>query len=159
VLIGEELGLNRREVDLLNWSALLHDIGKLEIPSEILTKPGQPTEDEWTVLRQHPQLGEDLVAPLRRWLESWADAVRHHHEHWDGGGYPRGLAGQEIPLAGRIVAVADVYDVITSVRSYKKAGGAVEGREEVSRCAGTQFDPRVVRAFLNVSLGRMRMIM
>jgi len=159
VMIGRELGLSEPELEQLNWAALLHDIGKLEIASEILNKAGRPSEEEWAQLRRHPLYGEQLAAPMAAWLGEWADAIGFHHEHWDGGGYPRGIAGEEIPLPGRIVAVADVYDVITSARSYKDAGSPVAGREELARCAGTQFDPRMVRAFLNVSLGRMRMVM
>ena len=158
-LIAKELGLGEHDLELLNWAALLHDIGKLEVPQSILTKPGKPTDAEWEVLRQHPLFGEQLTAGLRDWLGSWWEAVGYHHERWDGKGYPRALSGDGIPLPGRIVAVADVYDVITSARSYKAAGNSVEGREEIAACAGTQFDPRVVRAFLNVSLGRMRLIM
>jgi hypothetical protein len=159
VLIGQELGLSADELDLLNWSALLHDVGKLSVPSAILNKPARPDEEEWQLLKEHPLYGETLVEPLRAWLGKWADAVGYHHERWDGAGYPRGIEGEDIPLPGRIVAVADVYDVITSARSYKEAGGAREGREEIGRCAGTQFDPGVVRAFLGVSIGRMRLIM
>jgi hypothetical protein len=159
VLIGEELGLSRDQLDLLNWSALLHDVGKLSVPSEILNKPDRPDEDEWQLLKAHPLHGETLVEPMRGWLGEWADAVGYHHERWDGAGYPRGVEGESIPLPGRIVAVADVYDVITSARSYKEAGNALSGREEISRCAGSQFDPRVVRAFLGVSIGRMRLVM
>lgn len=159
VMIGEELGLAQEELDLLNWAALLHDVGKLDVPTEILSKDGRPTDEEWQTLRQHPLFGEELAAPMRAWLGTWTSAIGYHHEHWDGKGYPRGLAGEEIPLPGRIVAVADVFDVITSVRSYKKASAAAEGRAEIARCAGTQFDPDVVRAFLNVSLGRMRLVM
>ena len=96
---------------------------------------------------------------MRAWLGTWTSAIGYHHERWDGTGYPRGFAGEEIPLPGRIVAIADVFDVITSARSYKKASAATEGRAEIARCAGTQFDPDVVRAFLNVSLGRMRLVM
>ncbi len=159
VLIGEELGLSRTNIDLLNWAALLHDVGKLEVPGEILNKPSKPSEEEWEVLRRHPLFGEELVQPLREWLGEWADGVGYHHERWDGTGYPRGIAADDIPLPGRIIAVADVFDVITSARSYKQPSGAVEGRKEIARCAGTQFDPLVVRAFLNASLGRMRLIM
>jgi HD domain-containing protein len=115
--LGKELGLATDDLDRLNWAALLHDIGKLEVSTEILNKPGRPTEEEWAELREHPLHGETLVAPLRDWLGSWAEAVGHHHERWDGAGYPRGIAGDEIPFAGRIVAIADVYDVITSARS------------------------------------------
>jgi hypothetical protein len=154
--IGRELGLERRELDLLNWSALLHDVGKLEVPGEILTKDGPPSPAEWELLERHPELGEALVEPLRGWLGEWAQAVVEHHERWDGRGYPHGLAKHEISLAGRIVAVADVFDVITSERSYKKAFAPAEAREEITRCAGTQFDPEVVRALLAISVRRTR---
>ena len=117
--LGRELGLAADDLDRLNWAALLHDIGKLEVSTEILNKPGRPTDEEWQQLRAHPLYGETLVEPLREWLGDWADAVGYHHERWDGTGYPRGVAGAEIPLAGRIVAIADVFDVITSARSYK----------------------------------------
>lgn len=158
-LIAKEMRLDSKELDLLNWSALLHDIGKLKVPSEILTKDGRPTDEEWSVLRRHPEFGMALVAPLRGWLGEWSTAVAQHHERWDGKGYPTGLAGDRIALAARIVAVADVFDVITSARSYKAASASAAAREEIARCAGTQFDPRVVRAFLNVSLGRLRFVM
>ena len=155
--IGRELRLDRRELDLLNWAALLHDIGKLEVPHEILAKKGRPTEEEWEVLRGHPSAGAQLAAPLSPWLGEWSAAIEEHHERWDGAGYPRGLAGDEISLAGRIVAVADVFDVITSSRSYKQSGSVLEARQELSRCAGTQFDPDVVRAFLAISVRQGRL--
>jgi hypothetical protein len=159
VLIGRKLGLGDDEIDLLNWAALLHDVGKLEVPARILTKDGRPDDEEWAILRRHPLFGEALAGPIAEWLGAWASAIGYHHERWDGRGYPRGVSGSDIPLAGRIVAVADVFDVITSARSYKEAAASSEGRSEISRCAGSQFDPRVVRAFLNVSLGRMRLVM
>src|SRR5919106_4355338 len=158
-MIGQELGLSKHGVELLNWAALLHDVGKLGVPSEILTKPGRPTDEEWETLKRHPEVGLELIEPLRSWLGEWSQAVGHHHERWDGRGYPYGLAGDKISLAGRIVAVSDVFDVMTSARSYKSAGGAIEARNELARCADTQFDPRVVRAFLAVSLGRLRFAM
>jgi hypothetical protein len=158
-LIAKEMRLGSRERDLLNWAALLHDIGKLNVPSEILTKAGRPTDEEWSILRRHPEFGMALVTPLRTWLGEWSAAVTQHHERWDGNGYPTGLAGDRIALAARIVAVADVFDVITSARSYKTASASVAARNEIANCAGTQFDPRVVRAFLNVSLGRLRVVM
>ncbi len=156
-LIGRELGLGEGELEMLNWAALLHDVGKLEISTEILNKTGRPTDAEWEAIRRHPAFGEALVEPLREWLGVWAAAVSDHHERWDGAGYPRRLAGTDISLAGRIVAVADVFDVITSARSYKDASSMAEGRQEIARGAGTQFDPEVVRAFLAVSLGRARL--
>jgi putative nucleotidyltransferase with HDIG domain len=155
--IGRELGLAGRDLDLLNWAALLHDIGKLDVPHEILTKSGRPTEEEWEILRGHPSAGARLAAPLREWLGDWSSAIEEHHERWDGGGYPRGLAGTEISLAGRIVAVADVFDVITSSRSYKQSGSVAEARQELARCAGAQFDPEVVRAFLAISVRQGRL--
>lgn len=158
-MIGKEMHLGAHDRDLLNWAALLHDVGKLRVPSEILTKTGKPDDAEWAVLRRHPEFGEELVAPLRGWLGEWADAVGQHHEKWDGTGYPRGLAGDEIALPGRIVAVADVFDVITSARSYKEPFNSMVARNEIANGAGTQFDPAVVRAFLNVSLGRLRLVM
>ena len=155
--IGRELGLDSRELDLLNWAALLHDIGKLAVPHEILASPRRPTEDEWEILRTHPTSGAELAAPLREWLGTWSAAIEQHHEQWDGTGYPLGLAGSEISLAGRIVAVADVFDVITSARSYKRQSSVVEARKELLRCAGTQFDPAVVRAFLAISVRQSRL--
>ena len=156
--LGRQIGLSADDLDRLNWSALLHDIGKLEVDTAILNKAGRPTEDEWAKLRRHPLDGELLVEPMRAWLGEWIGAVGYHHENWDGTGYPRGVAGEAIPLGGRIVAIADVYDVITSVRSYKEAASAAEARAELVRCAGTQFEPRLVRAFVDISLGRMRFL-
>jgi hypothetical protein len=157
--LGKQLSLSDVDLDRLNWAALLHDIGKLEVSTEILNKDGKPNDHEWEQLRLHPLYGEALVESLRAWLGEWIEAVGYHHERWDGKGYPRGIGGEEIPLAGRIVAIADVFDVITSARSYKEPATPVEAREELTRCAGTQFDPRLVRAFVNISLGRMRLVM
>jgi hypothetical protein len=157
--LGKQLHLADDDLDRLNWAALLHDIGKLEVSTEILNKDGKPTDEEWEQLRLHPLYGETLVESLGEWLGEWTEAVGYHHERWDGKGYPRGIAGDAIPLAGRIVAIADVFDVITSARSYKEPATATEAREELTRCAGSQFDPRLVRAFVNISLGRMRLVM
>ncbi|HEY0519795.1 MAG TPA: HD-GYP domain-containing protein [Ilumatobacteraceae bacterium] len=158
-MIGEELGLSESEIDSLRWAALLHDIGKLEVPFEILNKPGSLTEEEFDVVRKHPGIGAKLAAPLAGWLGASVRAVGEHHERWDGKGYPNGLRGPDIALAARIVAVADTFDVMTSVRSYKKPGTPAEARAELARCAGTQFDANVVRAFLNISLGKLRLAM
>ena len=158
-MIGDELNLRAEDLEMLTWAGLLHDVGKLFVPKEILNKPGQLTDDEYVVIKQHAALGAGLCEPLRGWLGGWVDGVGQHHERWDGTGYPAGLAGDEISLAARIVAVADVFDVITSARSYKAANGPVEARQELARCAGTHFDARVVRAFLNISLGRLRLAM
>ncbi len=151
-LIAEEMGLTTRERGLLAWGALLHDAGKMVVAPEILNKAGRPTDGEWASLRRHPAAAVEFLAPLQGWLGEWLLAAPQHHERWDGEGYPLGLAKTEISLAGRIVAVADAYDVITSKRSYKQAMSPEAARQELIRCAGTQFDPDVVRAFLNVSL-------
>jgi hypothetical protein len=158
-MLGKQLGFQDDDLDRLNWAALLHDIGKLSVSQEILNKPGKPTDVEWESLRLHPLYGETLVEPLREWLGEWIEAVGYHHERWDGEGYPRGVAGDQIPLAGRIVAVGDAFDVITSARSYKEPLSAAEGRSEIVRCSGTQFDPRLVRAFVDISLSKMRLVL
>jgi hypothetical protein len=159
LMIGEELHLPKGDVERLHWAGLVHDIGKLEVPASILNKPGRPDEDEWAILKQHPAAAVPLLESLRPWLGEWADAASQHHERWDGKGYPLGLVGEEISLSGRIVAVADAYDVMTSVRSYKKAMTPEAARAELARCAGTQFDATVVRAFMNISVGRLRLVM
>ena len=153
-LIAEELGVSPADRDRLAWGAMLHDLGKLSVPSEILNKPDAPDPAEWAILQTHPTAAAELIEPLRDWLGDWTNAAAEHHERWDGNGYPLGLAGTEISLAGRITAVADAYDVITSRRSYKTPLSAETARNELIRCAGTQFDPDVVRAFLNVSIRR-----
>ncbi|MDP8930489.1 MAG: HD-GYP domain-containing protein, partial [Actinomycetota bacterium] len=155
-LIAEELGLAPARRERLAWAALLHDVGKLAVPASLLNKPGPPSEDEWTHLRRHPQEGMRLVSPLGEWLGSWVDGVGDHHEHYDGTGYPRGLAAEDISLAGRIVAVADAFETMTAARPYKRPIGIRQARSELVRTAGSHFDPKVVRAFLNVSVGRLR---
>ncbi len=116
---------------------MLHDLGKLNVPSEILNKPGSPDETEWAILQTHPTAAAELLEPLRPWLGDWINAAAEHHERWDGAGYPLGLAGTEISLAGRITAVADAFDVITSRRSYKESMSAETARQELIRCAGS----------------------
>ncbi len=151
-LIGAEMGLSGNDLQMLRWGVLLHDVGKLRVPAEILNKESKLTEEEWEILSQHPAYGAEMVAPLEGWLGEWAKAAGEHHERWDGAGYPAGLSSTDISLAGRITAVADAYDVITSKRSYKKAMSDEAARQELLRCSGQQFDPEVVRAALSVGL-------
>lgn len=155
-MIAEEMDLRQDELDRLRWAGLLHDVGKLLVPTSILNKRGRLTRDEFEIIKTHPENGRRIVEPLIPWLGDAARAVWEHHEKWDGSGYPRGLAGEEISLAARIVAVADVYDVLTSARSYMEPISPEEARAELARCAGTHFDPQVVRAFLALSIGRVR---
>jgi hypothetical protein len=154
-LIADELKIDMAGQARLRWAALLHDVGKLEVPVSLLNKPGAPDADEWKVLHRHPQEGARLVAPLLPWLGEWGKAVVEHHERFDGTGYPHRLKGHQISLAARIVAVADVYEVMTAPRPYKKAMSIAAARQELTRVAGTQLDPMVVRAFLNISVGRL----
>src|SRR5207302_2893224 len=154
-LIADEMKLPQSDRARLRWASLLHDIGKLFVDADILRKPAALSNDEWEHVRRHPDEGARIIGPLRSWLGQWAAAVEHHHERWDGKGYPRALRGEEISLAGRIVAVADSYEVMTAVRSYRRPIGVTAARQELVRCSGKRFDPVVVRAFLNISLGRL----
>lgn len=155
-LIAEEMGLATPDRDRLRWAALLHDVGKLEVPTEILNKDSALDDDEWNLVKQHPVHGMRLVAPLVPWLGDWAETIEHHHERYDGTGYPHGLHGEEICLGARIVSVADAFDVMTSGRSYQNAMTPAAARAEITRMAGIQFDPQVARALMNVSLGKLR---
>jgi hypothetical protein len=154
-LIVEELHLSPAEANEVRWGAFLHDIGKLVVPAEILNKPGKPSTREWEILKSHPEAGARLVEPLRPFLGPGVDAVGSHHENYDGSGYPSGLCGEQLPLAARIVSVADAFEVMTAVRAYKRPMTLQAARAELARRSGSQFDPHVVRAFLNVSLGRV----
>ena len=154
-LIAAEMAVAEPDRAMLRWAAILHDIGKLEVSPTILNKKGRPSEQEWQAIHLHPAEGARLVAPLLPWLGSWGSAVVQHHERLDGMGYPRGLAGDEVSPAARIVAVADCYEVMTAPRSYKRPMSVSVARRGLVAAAGTQLDPEVVRAFLNVSVGRL----
>lgn len=154
-LMAEQLGLNADERMRLRLAAVVHDIGKLTVPAELLLKPGRPTSEEWATLKGHPEAGIELAGAIGAWLGPWAGAINEHHERYDGMGYPRGLAGTDISLAGRIVAVADAFETMTSSRSYKKPMSVTDARTELTSCAGTHFDPDVVRAFTEISLPRL----
>jgi diguanylate cyclase (GGDEF)-like protein len=144
--IAGQLGLGPEEVELTRLAASLHDLGKLAIPEEILRKPGELSSAEWIVLQRHPQIGHRMLVSLG--VDPIADWVLHHHERWDGSGYPAGLAGQRIPLGARIIFVADAFDAMTSNRLYREPLSRDAAYLEVERCQGTQFDPEVVQAFL-----------
>ncbi len=154
-LLAKEAGLSDDERDKLRWGALLHDIGKLAVPGAILNKPDRPDEEEWETLKRHPEEGAHLVEPLETWLGPWAGSVGHHHERWDGNGYPQGLSGEDISLGGRILAIADAYEVMTAARAYKVPMSAAAARKELVASSGTHFDPELVRAFMGISLGAL----
>jgi HD-GYP domain-containing protein (c-di-GMP phosphodiesterase class II) len=155
-MLTEQMRLPEADRARLRWAALIHDIGKLSVPQPVLNGGTDLGEDEWAQLRRHPVEGERLAGGLLPWLGEWGRCVREHHERWDGSGYPMGLQGEQISLGARIVAVADAYEVMTANRSYHAAVGPAAAREELARCAGKDFDPAVVRAFLQIGLGRLR---
>lgn len=158
-LIAEQLRLPASAVDRLRWAALLHDIGKLRVPAATLNKPAKLSSREWEVIREHPAEGARLAGALLPWLGEWGKAIAEHHERFDGTGYPNGLQGKAISLSGRIVAVADSFEVMTAPRSYKKAMTRPVALAEIVRVSGTQFDPEIVRALLQVSAPRLRWAM
>jgi HD-GYP domain-containing protein (c-di-GMP phosphodiesterase class II) len=150
IAVGDQLGLGARERRDLEFGALLHDIGKLRVPNEILNKPGALTDAEWEIMRRHPVEGQAMLERVGGTLGEVGRIVRAHHEHLDGRGYPDGLRGAQIPLAARIIAVCDAYSAMTTTRSYRRGRSPGEAMVELRRCAGTQFDPAVVEALLAV---------
>ncbi len=147
--LAEELGVVEPELTHIRRGAMLHDVGKIGIPDRILRKPGPLDDEEWELMKLHPKLGWEMLRDIA-FLEESARIVLAHHERYDGKGYPNGLAGEEIPLGARIFAVADTFDAMTSDRPYRKALPYSRARQELIDFAGTQFDPRVVEAFLRV---------
>jgi len=149
-----DLGLNEEELEWLVHGALLHDLGKLGVADEILEKLGPLTEEEWALIKRHPEVGARMVEPLE-FLSGALPVIRHHHERPDGSGYPDELEGDEISLAARIVAAVDAYDVMLRGRLYRPnrfppKSSPAEALEELEREAGSQFDPRVVEALRRV---------
>jgi putative nucleotidyltransferase with HDIG domain len=145
--VGQELGCTPEEIQNIRWGALLHDIGKIGVPDAILRKPGKLTDAEWAIMRKHPEIGEEILGSTER-MRGVAALVRHHQEKWNGMGYPDKLKGEEIPLGARILSVCDAYSAMTDDRPYKKARSHDEAVQELRRCEGVQFDPRVVDAFI-----------
>lgn len=145
--VARELGLDDDSIDLLRVAALMHDIGKLGVGEQILRKPGPLTADERTEMQQHPLYGASIVAPIRQ-LQTIVPGVRHHHERYDGRGYPDGLTGSDIPLQARVLMVADAYDAMTSDRPYRAAMPDEQAIDELRRGAGTQWAPEIVEAFI-----------
>jgi len=147
--VGVILGLSDRELDELELSSALHDIGKMSIDQRILLKPGDLTANEWEQVKKHPETGCRIAMACME-LSHIAEYILSHHERWDGKGYPHGLKGENIPLLSRIIAVVDAYDAMTQDRPYRKALSAEEAMAEVVRNAGTQFDPEIARVFIQV---------
>jgi putative nucleotidyltransferase with HDIG domain len=152
MMIARELGLDDERVETLRFAGILHDVGKLGVPTRLLRKDGPLTPEERRVIELHPEYGHEMVRGIRFLGEARA-AVLHHHERLDGSGYPYGLAGGQIPESARVVAVADAFDAMTSTRSYSRARPVEAAVAELQRCAGAQFDPRMVGALAR-ALGR-----
>jgi len=151
-LIGRELGRTPEELRDIELGGILHDIGKIGVPESILWKPAQLTPEEKEIMRKHPSISAQIIGELRG-LRRAREYVRHHHEYFDGSGYPDGLKGEDIPLGARIILVSDAYDAMTTDRPYRKAIGHERAVTELNTMKGTQFDPQVVEALMNIVEG------
>jgi PAS domain S-box-containing protein/putative nucleotidyltransferase with HDIG domain len=149
IKLADTFGLGEKELVQVRWGALLHDIGKMGVPDGILLKPGPLTDEEWVAMKKHPTLAYEMLSPIR-YLRLAMDIPYCHHEKWDGTGYPRGLKGEQIPLAARIFAVVDVWDALISDRPYRKAWSEEKARLHIQTGAGAHFDPQMVKAFLRM---------
>ncbi|GEM_PF-1780042 len=147
--VARRMGFDEEMVHTIWLASQLHDIGKIGVPDAILRKPGPLTEEEWEVMKRHPEIGANIVAPVRK-FRAVAELILAHQERYDGSGYPRGLKGEEIPIGARILAVVDAYSAMTEDRVYRRALSREEAIAELKRCAGTHFDPQVVEVFLRV---------
>ncbi len=143
VEVGRRLELSDEQLDHVRYAALLHDVGKIGVPDGILLKPSKLMPEEFSIIQKHPQIGRDIVARIGA-LSALSEVILHHHEKWDGSGYPQGLAGEGIPLLARIVCAVDAFDAMTTPRPYRQPVDSVEAVAEMRRCAGTQFDPIIV---------------
>src|SRR5438874_9826163 len=149
VAIARRMSIPEDQIEHIGRGALLHDIGKIGVPDSILLKPGPLTPAEWAEMRRHPEVGYRILQAID-FLRPAAEIVLAHQERWDGGGYPHKLRGEAIPLGARIFAIADTLDAMTSDRPYRKAATFAQARQEIARCASTQFDPRCVEAFVRI---------
>jgi len=147
--VGEEMGLDQMELHSLHCAALLHDAGQLFVPDEILSKPSKLTGEEYKLIKEHPARGAKIFEPTK-YLKPVIPIILHHHENYDGTGYPSGLKGAEIPLAAKIMAVASAFLAIITPRTYRGARTIREAQEEINRHSGTQYDPKVVAVFLKI---------
>ncbi|HWM94636.1 MAG TPA: HD-GYP domain-containing protein [Thermoanaerobaculia bacterium] len=161
VELARSLGVTGDPLKAIEWGGLLHDVGKMVVPDDILRKGSPLTEDEWLIMKQHPSWGYEMLAEVSFLQPASLDLIYSHHERWDGNGYPRGLVGKEIPLGARIFAVVDTYDAITSDRPYRRARPHAVAMAELQFVAGQQLDPEVVEAFRaipEVELRRLRQL-
>lgn len=148
--LAKHLNIDDELLEEIEITGLLHDIGKIAIPDRILLKPAKLTDEEFAIIKTHPELGEKLVEGIEKLklISSW---LKSHHERYDGKGYPEGLAGEQIPLSSRIIALADTYDAMTSTRAYRSALPHDAAMQEIKRCSGSQFDPKLAELFISIS--------
>jgi HD-GYP domain-containing protein (c-di-GMP phosphodiesterase class II) len=146
-VVAWQMGLRKEQVREIERAAILHDVGKMGLADAVLSKPGELSETEWAEMKRHPELGHEVLERVE-FLREAAEIVRSHHERFDGAGYPRGLRGEEIPLGARIFAVVDAYGAMTSARPYREPVPHGKAVEEIARSSGSQFDPQVVKSFL-----------
>ncbi|MEM6315392.1 MAG: HD domain-containing phosphohydrolase, partial [Planctomycetota bacterium] len=151
--LAEAAGFPTAFCERIYMAGLLHDVGKIGVPDAVIRKPGKLTDEEFDEIKRHPEIGARILSDIRQ-IEDLIDGVRHHHERFDGRGYPSGLAGEEIPLMGRIICLADCFDAMTSNRTYRNGMPSAKALAEIERCKGTQFDPALAQAF--VDLGEPR---
>ena len=149
LILAKEIGLDESKMETIEITGLLHDIGKIGIPESILCKPGKLTDEEFAIMKQHPERGAQMILKISQ-LETISNWLKCHHEKWNGTGYPSKLKEEEIPLVSRIIAIADTYDAMTSTRSYRVALSHETAIEEIQRCSGTQFDPKLAAKFVEI---------
>lgn len=147
--IAREMGLGTERINTIVSAARVHDIGKIGVPDEILLKPSELTEEEWEIMKQHPEIGADILSGLEIYQDA-VDVVKYEHERWDGSGYPEGLEGEEIPLESRIIAAADIWDALTTERPYRGPLSEEEAKEVIRESRGEELDPEVAEALLEV---------
>lgn len=155
VALAKGLGLPEEQVEVLEHAASLHDIGKIGVSDVILRKPGRLSQEEWGIIKKHPEIGENIIEPLKL-LRLEQPAIRYHHERYDGKGYPDGLKGKEIPIQARILAIADAYEAMTSERPYRRAMTDKEAKDEMIRSSGKQFDLELAALFLKIVTKKLR---
>src|SRR5437764_1691964 len=156
--LAQIAGLSETEVERIYMAGLLHDVGKIGVPEAVLQKTGRLTPEEFEQIKKHPEIGARILRDVKQ-LEDILPGVLHHHERYDGRGYPSGLAGENIPRMGRIICLADCFDAMTSSRTYRKALPLEVALTEIRRCAGTQFDPTLTDAFLSIPVSELRQIL
>lgn len=149
ISIGEKLGMQSNELNMLKAISVLHDIGKIAIDDQILNKPGKLNNEEWENIKRHPEIGYRILSSSPEYIQI-AEDILYHHERYDGKGYPRGLKGEEIPIRARIITIADSFDAMISDRPYRKALSKQEALNEIKKCAGTQFDPKIAELFIEL---------